>query len=591
MKKYSKILSILLILAILIPGIVQAVPLEGGVKRLSGPNRVQTAINVSKEAYKNGADTIVLAGYKGSADALTGTLLAFANNAPLLLASNKTLSKELKSEIIRLGAKKVYILGGTTAVPQAIENELKLMNLVVERVSGANRFATASKIAERATHTKDIFLALGVNRLPDGTEDALADALAIGPVSAKRSMPVLLTQKNRLPKDTKDAIKKLGVKNVTIVGGEFAITTAVENELRYMGLNVDRTKGINRYDTATTIAKKYFTESTNTIVANGSIDVDALVGGYLGALTNSPVLLSSNNRLPDATKDYIKNNSKGSYVLGGEKVITNKVFKEIQFALGIDFSESTDLEVHFIDVGQGDSILIKQGGSSMLIDAGDNGYGKTVVNYLNANNIQKLDYVIGTHPHADHIGGLDDVINTFDIGKVIMPKVTSNTKTFEDVITAIRNKGLKITTPVVGDTFELEGAKFTILGPNSEKYGNLNNYSVVVKLEYGENSFLFTGDVEALAEKEVLDNGLNIKADVLKVAHHGSDTSNTDVFLNKVNPKYAVIQVGENNRYKHPDNIVLERLKARNITTYRNDLNGTVLAISDGNIISFKTEK
>ncbi len=248
-----------------------------------------------------------------------------------------------------------------------------------------------------------------------------------------------------------------------------------------------------------------------------------------------------------------------------------------------------NLEVHYIDVDQGDAILIKQDDSNMLIDAGDNAYGDRVVNYLKSNNVTHLDYVVGTHPHADHIGGMDDVINTFDIGKVIMPQINHNTKTFEDVITAIKNKGLKITTPKVGDTYEIGDASFIILAPNSDSYSNLNDYSVITKLMYGNNSFMFTGDAEVESERETVNNNQGLKSDVLKVGHHGSDTSTTPEFLNAVDPKYSVIQSGTGNKYGHPVQSTLTKLQNKNIEIYRNDLSGDIIATSDGNAIIFNT--
>lgn len=248
-----------------------------------------------------------------------------------------------------------------------------------------------------------------------------------------------------------------------------------------------------------------------------------------------------------------------------------------------------NIEVHFIDVGQGDSVFIRQGDFSMLIDGGENSYGDLVVDYLRGEGIEKLDYVIGTHPHSDHIGGIDDVINSFDIGKVIMPKVTHTTKTFEDVILAIKNKELKITTPNVGDKYSLGDGEFIILGPSSDDYKNLNDYSIMLKLSYGDTSFLFTGDAEKVAEEELLSLDYDISVDVLHVGHHGSKTSSRG--LDKIKPKYGIIQVAEDNIYNLPNEMILDRLKDNNVEIYRNDIHGTVKVISDGTDISIYTEK
>ncbi|QXM07081.1 ComEC/Rec2 family competence protein [Crassaminicella indica] len=246
-----------------------------------------------------------------------------------------------------------------------------------------------------------------------------------------------------------------------------------------------------------------------------------------------------------------------------------------------------NLKVHFIDVGQADSILIENGENNMLIDAGNNMDSDLVVNYLKREGIKKLDYVIGTHPHEDHIGGLDAVINTFDIGKVYMPKVTHNSKTFKDVVTAIKNKGLKITTPVVGSKIVLGDAQGVILAPNSKEYKDYNNYSIVLKLTYGNTSFLFTGDAEDISEEEMIRKGFDLSADVLKVGHHGSHSSTTLEFLNKVNPAYAVIMCETGNDYGHPHKETMDKLKNKNIPVYRTDENGTIIAVSDGEKIKF----
>ena len=254
----------------------------------------------------------------------------------------------------------------------------------------------------------------------------------------------------------------------------------------------------------------------------------------------------------------------------------------------VDNSDGTDyLKVHFIDVGQADSILIVTASDSMLIDAGNNNDGDLIVNYLKSQGIDYLDYVIGTHPHEDHIGGLDDVIDSFEIGKIFMPKHKSTTKTFEDVLLSIQNKGLKVTSPKVGAKYNLGQAEWTILAP-SQEYKETNNSSIVIKLVFGNNSFIFTADAEEKSEIEMLKTG-NLNSDVLKVGHHGSITSTSYDFLKEVNPTYAVISVGEANRYGHPHKEVIERLTEQKVKILRTDELGTIIFISDGDELQYET--
>lgn len=249
-----------------------------------------------------------------------------------------------------------------------------------------------------------------------------------------------------------------------------------------------------------------------------------------------------------------------------------------------------NLVVDFIDVGQGDSILIRQGDYSMVIDGGTSESKDTIINFLNSENITYLNYIVGTHPHEDHIGSLDDIVSSYDFGEIIFPKVTTTTKTFENLVKAVQAKGKTFTTPVVGKTYSLGDATFVIYAPNSEKYNSLNNYSVVIKMTYGNTSFLFTGDAENLSETEMLNAGYDLKADVLKVGHHGSTTSTSVSFLDAVSPKYAVISVGKDNSYNHPTKTTMDKLKERNIPVYRTDESGTIECTSDGTNITFNVE-
>lgn len=268
----------------------------------------------------------------------------------------------------------------------------------------------------------------------------------------------------------------------------------------------------------------------------------------------------------------------------------------IETQAGPPISEESFLKVHFIDVGQGDATLIQQINQdntyNMLIDAGNNGDGEYLVEYLKDQGVETLDYIIGTHPHSDHIGGLDDVIKGFQVGAIIMPKVIANTRTFEEVMEAVSDKGLSITSPVPGTSYPLGEAEFTILAPNSDDYASLNDYSIANRIVFGSNSFIFTGDAEALSEEEILNNfnKRDLASDVFKLAHHGSSTSNTEDFLEAINPSYGIISCGQDNSYGHPHREIMAQLKARNILVFRTDLHGTIVINSDGKDISIETE-
>ena len=248
---------------------------------------------------------------------------------------------------------------------------------------------------------------------------------------------------------------------------------------------------------------------------------------------------------------------------------------------------SEKLTVHFIDVGQGDSILINANEQFMLIDAGENKNGAAVVDYLKAQGVSELKYVIGTHPHKDHIGGLDNVINSFPIDKLIMPDIKADTKTFKEVQKAISDKKLKITKPVVGTEYKLGSAKFIILAPNNNKYKDLDNYSVVIKLTYGNTSFLLTGDAEVLSENEILKIDLDISADVIKLGQHGSSHCSSYKFLDAVGAESAIISVGKSNKQELPARDTLIKVLDSEMELYRTDEMGTIVASSDGKKITF----
>lgn len=254
---------------------------------------------------------------------------------------------------------------------------------------------------------------------------------------------------------------------------------------------------------------------------------------------------------------------------------------------------ASELKVHFLDVGQADSILLQlPNNETMLIDAGNNTDGDMVVNYIRSQGLKKLDYLIGTHPHEDHIGGLDDVIKSLKIGQIYMPNVTHTTKTFEDVLLAVKSKNKKITSAKAGVTIIDEPeCQAYFLSPAHDNYEELNYWSAVIKLDYKNTSFLFMGDAEEINEFEILArSSIQPFANVLKVGHHGSHSSTTEPFLTAVNPDYAVISVGQGNNYGHPSPIVLNCLQEHDIKVYRTDKQGTIIATSDGENIQFDTD-
>lgn len=246
-----------------------------------------------------------------------------------------------------------------------------------------------------------------------------------------------------------------------------------------------------------------------------------------------------------------------------------------------------NIKISFIDVGLADSILIQQGNFSMLIDGGYESNGPMIKNYIESQGIKHLDYVIGTHPHEDHIGGLGEIISSFKVGKVLMPKATDNTAVFGNLMTILKDKKITVTTPVVGSSFKLGDAVCTIVGPVNTDPNDLNTYSIVLKVTYGNNSFLFTGDAVKSNELGMIKAGYDLSADVLKVGHHGVFTSTTQKFLDKVNPKYAVISVGAGHLKGPPAPEVLARLYNNKINTFRTDINGSIVCTSNGSEITF----
>ncbi|MDR2204488.1 MAG: MBL fold metallo-hydrolase [Nitrososphaerota archaeon] len=250
------------------------------------------------------------------------------------------------------------------------------------------------------------------------------------------------------------------------------------------------------------------------------------------------------------------------------------------------------LEVIFLDVGQADCILLKTGDHVMLIDAGNTGQDQFVLNYLAEYGVTKLDYLVATHPHADHIGSMASVVKAMkSIGMAIMPDKVHTTKTFENLMNAIEEKDISITNPSVGAEFSLGDANMQVLAPKSAKYADLNDYSIVLRVEFGTTVFLFTGDADGISENEQLSQSFSLSADVLKVGHHGSRTSSSQKYLDAISPIYAVISCGTDNTYGHPHKEAMTRLMTKGVEIYRTDENGTIIFVTDGKEITVSITK
>ena len=310
---------------------------------------------------------------------------------------------------------------------------------------------------------------------------------------------------------------------------------------------------------------------------------------------------SKENKFPGGTKSFIAvlaviAAALIGYFIGGDFTTSPTVNTpdDAQSETSGTAQSSQTAQVHFINVGQGDcELIVADDGTTMLIDAGESEYGATVVDYIKSLGITRLDYVVGTHPHSDHIGGLKDfLLSDLDVGVVITPSIpdeyTPTTKSYERFIDAVAQKGCEVS-DVTDESFDMGSGRITVIDTEYSS-DNYNNYSAVILFEFGENSFLFTGDIEKTIEKQLVENDAPIDVDVLKVAHHGSSTSSCFDFLDAVTPEYCVIECGDSS-YNHPNPDTVTRLKAYTQNIYRTDNQGNIVFTCTADGLSITCEK
>lgn len=256
-----------------------------------------------------------------------------------------------------------------------------------------------------------------------------------------------------------------------------------------------------------------------------------------------------------------------------------------------DIPEHSSFEVHYIDVGQADCALVICDGDAMLIDGGNVGDSRLVASYLKQQGIDNLEYVVCSHAHEDHVGGLSAALSVANAGAVYAPKTGADTKAYKDFVNKVKKQGLKIKNPKAGERISIGSAGIEFLGPINERGKETNSTSIVLKITYGNTSFLFTGDAERDEEEEILSSGANLKSTVLKVGHHGSSGSTSYPFLRAVMPQYAVISCEKGNSYGHPHKETMSKLYGAETEIYRTDTQGHIVMSSDGENIEIQTEK
>lgn len=527
------------------------------IESIQGKDKYETSAKVAeKQSYTTAilvnADTTIADGL--SASGLSGTV-----DAPILLTSKDNIPTSVFNKLNRV--KKVYIIGGTASVSQKVENEIKSKGIEVERIGGADRIETSYNVAKEINSIKPIKKIMLANAYKGE-----ADAMSISPVAVRDDSPIILTNGNSIP---------FNAKNIEsyVIGG-----TSTMSEKLVQDTNSTRLGGVDRFDTNKKIVNKFYPNAKEFHITKGWTLVDALITAPIAK--NSPTILVDN--YSDKT---ILNGATKITAIGD--VGQANIDQSIYASKGIYITQNA--EVHFINVGQGDSTYIELAdGTDILIDGGESKYGTTVVNYLK--NLEKnidLEYVIATHPDSDHVGGLQEVFKQLNVKNFYYPTdAPHNTQTWNNVLNLAKAEGCKVLDAKSGTTLNIGGAVLKFVHPATD-YKDNNEDSVVTLLDYNNTEVLLTGDAESTTENDMVNKNLVGDVDVLKVAHHGSNTSTTQAFLNRVKPEHSVISVGVNS-YGHPTSTILNRLVNAGSKVWRTDKNGNVILTTDGYTYSIK---
>ncbi|MGX4600231.1 cell wall-binding repeat-containing protein [Faecalimicrobium sp. JNUCC 81] len=559
MKISKKLLSLGLTLSLVLGYATSINAAVSNVSEIKGGNRYETAAKIADNQKYTTA--ILVNSDKSLADGLSASGLSGAVNSPILLTKKDTVPNETLSRLKNV--EKVYVIGGPNAISSKVENQLKSKGIKeIERIQGNNRIETSYKVAKEISKIKKVDKII----LTNGTRGE-ADAMSASSVAARDGAPIILTNGQSLPFDA-SKVESYVIGSSSVMSDELVKKS-----------NSTRLGGKDRYDTNKKVVEKFYKGTKEFYLSKGDLLVDALTASPLAK--NSPVVLVKN--YSDKT---ILNGATKLTALGG--IDTKVVDQSIQASKGVYITQN--MEIHFIDVGQGDATYIELAdGTDILIDAGESKYGNIVVNYLK--NLEKdidIEYLIATHPDSDHIGGMQQAFKDLKIKNFYYPQdAPHNTQTWNNVLNLAKNEGCSIIDAKSGTTLNLGGAVLKFVHPNVDYKGS-NEDSVVALLDYNDTEVLLTGDAEAITEQDMVNQNLVGYIDVLKVGHHGSNSSSTQTFLNKVKPENSVISVGKDNNYGHPTSEVLNRLVGVGSKVWRTDKNGNIVLSSDGYTYNIK---